>query len=199
MIEVLKRDLAGETKFAESVQDLDSMRQSILGTVGTMDRFLQAERFRQGKVKPKNTTVDLEALLNTLVTQFGYQAKNKGLNLQAAIPQKVSIQTDPELVLLVLQNILSNAIKYTSRGNVSIAVETGSGPVTRIMVTDQGPGIAPARLDTIFDAFTRGDTHGQGGVGLGLSIARQAADLLAAKLSVRSTVGVGTTFVLELK
>lgn len=199
MIEVLKRDLMGEAKFAESVQDLDSMRQSILGTVGTMDRFLQAERFRQGKVKPRNTTVELEPLLNGLITQLSYQAKSKGLNLQAAVPQGTSIQTDPELLLLVLQNILSNAIKYTSKGNISVTVETEPKPMTRILITDQGPGIAQDRLAKLFDPFTRGETHGQGGVGLGLSIARQAADLLGAKLTVQSTVGVGSTFVLELR
>jgi signal transduction histidine kinase len=65
-------------------------------------------------------------------------------------------------------------------------------------VTDQGLGIPKEKLGELFGAFTRGDTHGQPGVGLGLSIARQAADVMGAKLWAESTVGEGSTFFLEL-
>ena len=67
-----------------------------------------------------------------------------------------------------------------------------------VAVTDQGQGIPRDKLGELFGAFTRGDTHGQPGVGLGLSIARQAADVMGAKLWAESTVGEGSTFFLEL-
>jgi len=65
-------------------------------------------------------------------------------------------------------------------------------------VIDQGPGIAPEKLEQLFAAFSRGETHGQPGTGLGLSIARQAADLLKAKLWAESKQGQGSTFQLQL-
>jgi len=77
---LLKRELASEPRFAESVEDLDAMRRSILDTVATMDRFLHAERFRQGKVQPRNSTVDIRAVTSDLSHQLSHQAKDKGVN-----------------------------------------------------------------------------------------------------------------------
>jgi signal transduction histidine kinase len=77
MIEVLRRDLAAEPKFEQSIDDLEVMRRSILETVSTMDRFLHAERFRKGKVQVKPATVNLKAVVSDVVAQFSYQAKDK--------------------------------------------------------------------------------------------------------------------------
>jgi signal transduction histidine kinase len=73
MIEVLRRDLSQQAQFASSVEDLDLMRRSILETVGTMDRFLHAERFRQGKVQVRPAPIDLAALAQEVTGQFAYQ------------------------------------------------------------------------------------------------------------------------------
>jgi signal transduction histidine kinase len=199
MVEVLKRELSGEPRFTDSIQDLDSMRRSILDTVGTMDRFLQAEQFRQGKVQPRNTTVDLKKLLSDLAVQYRYQAKAKGLELNVILSDGNTTFTDRDLLLMIVQNLLSNAIKYTAKGTVTLSAERSSDEKEIITVADEGPGIAPERVATLFDPFTRGETHGQGGVGLGLSIAKQAADLIGAKLSVQSNVGQGAKFMLEIK
>ena len=74
----------------------------------------------------------------------------------------------------------------------------GDGDGCLVSVADQGPGIPQEKLSELFGSFTRGDTHGQPGVGLGLSIARQAADLLGARLWAESEVGKGSTFYLKL-
>ncbi len=198
MVEVLKRELASEPKFAESIQDLDSMRRSILDTVATMDRFLHAERFRQGKVQPKNVTVKLQAVIQDLVGQIGYQAKAKNLELKAIVTDGISVVTDRDLLLLILQNLTSNAIKYTREGSVKLGVAPAPDGKVRITVTDTGPGIAEDKVATLFVPFMRGETHDQDGVGLGLSIAKQAADLIGGKLTVDSAVGHGAMFTLEL-
>jgi signal transduction histidine kinase len=199
MVEVLKRELAGEAKFVSSISDLDSMRKSILDTVGTMDRFLHAERFRQGKVEPKNTTVELSALLGDVAAMFNLQAKAKGVDLSINVSQPTTIFCDRDLLLLILQNLVSNAVKYTPRGKVELSAQTMPAGMVRIVIADQGPGIAPDRIATLFEPFIRGDTHGQDGVGLGLSIAKQAADLIHARIWAESTLGSGSTFLLELK
>jgi signal transduction histidine kinase len=199
IVEVLKQELAEESKFTESLDDLDRMRRAILDTVGTMDRFLHAERFRQGKVQPNNAPVDLQPLLAGLCNQMMHQAKTKGLNLQCTVPAGIVVNTDKDLVLLIVQNLLSNAIKYTSKGHVTLRAEPRGSGGALISVADEGPGISAQVQARLFEPFTRGETHGQDGVGLGLSMARQAADVMGAKLSVESKVGVGSVFRVELQ
>lgn len=198
MIEVLRRDLVKEPKFSESMEDLEMMRRSIFETIGTMDRFLHAERFRKGKVQVKLGRVDLGQLIAEVSTQFAYSANDKNLELKVD-RQSCPLFTDQELVTLILQNLLSNAIKYTSEGTVRVSARPDpEGGGCLIAVADDGQGISEDTLSGLFGAFTRGDTHGQPGVGLGLSIARQAADVLGAKLWAESKVGEGSTFFLCL-
>jgi signal transduction histidine kinase len=95
--------------------------------------------------------------------------------------------------MLVLQNLLGNAVKFSSKGTVRVtSVEDPVG--WKISVSDEGPGIAPDRLAAIFKAFTRGETYGQPGVGLGLTIASHAARILGSQLTVDSKLGHGSTF-----
>ena len=202
MIEVLRRELVKEPRFSESLEDLEMMRRSIFETVGTMDRFLHAERFRKGKVQVKPGRVDLSHLIAEVATQFTYQAKDKKLDLQVDRDHPCPAWSDRELLSMILQNLLSNAIKYTQQGAVRVSarpVDGASGAgACLVSVSDDGPGIPQDKLSELFGSFTRGDTHGQPGVGLGLSIARQAADLLGAHLWAESEVGKGSTFYLQL-
>ena len=198
MIEVLKREMQGEARLKETVADLDAMRRSLMDTVGTMDRFLHAERFRKGKVALKPAPLSLRAIVDEVIAHFAYQAQDKGLNLRADVPANANLITDRELLTLVLQNLVSNAVKYTAKGSVTIGGECATDDGCVLWVRDQGPGIAADKLGELFTEFARGETHGQPGVGLGLSIARQAAEYLGAKLRAESTLGKGSTFYLEL-
>jgi signal transduction histidine kinase len=198
MIEVLKRELAGEQRLASTIEDLDTMRRSLLETVATMDRFLHAERFRKGKVQVRNSQVDLKNLCHEIVAHFVYQSQEKGLKLESVVDAACVVTSDRELLSLVLQNLVSNAIKYTERGSVRVTGKTTLDGGILLAVVDQGPGIEQEKLSELFAPFTRGQTYGQPGVGLGLSIARQAADLLEAKLWAESELGKGSTFFLEL-
>jgi signal transduction histidine kinase len=198
MIEVLRRDLAKEPKFGESLEDLDVMRRSILETVGTMDRFLHAERFRKGKVQVRASRIDVKRLVAEVMTHVSYQAKDKNLRLAQEVGDGLVISSDKELVTVILQNLLANAVKYTPKGEVRIKAECDDAKGCMISVIDQGPGIAQEKLAQLFTSFTRGETHGQPGTGLGLSIARQAADLLKARLWAESKEGEGSAFHLKL-
>ena len=201
MIEVLRRELVKEPKFSESLEDLEMMRRSIFETIGTMDRFLHAERFRKGKVQVRPNRVELSTVIAEVATQFSYQAKDKSLELHVDRSRPCQAVTDRELLTMILQNLISNAIKYTAKGKVSVSVRPpagNNGDGCLVSVSDQGPGIPKERLSELFATFTRGETHGQPGVGLGLSIARQAADMLGARLWAESEVGKGSTFFLQL-
>jgi signal transduction histidine kinase len=198
MIEVLKRELANEPRLAETMDDLDGMRRSLLETVGTMDRFLHAERFRKGKVQIRPGPLDLRTLLHEQVAQLAYQAKDKGIDLHVDCDDNCKLTSDRDMLTLIFQNLLSNAVKYTHKGGVQVEGRCSDDSKLLVSVRDSGPGIAPETLSTLFTPFTRGATHGQSGVGLGLSIARQASELVGARVWAESTVGTGSIFFVQL-
>jgi signal transduction histidine kinase len=172
----------------------------MLDTCATMDRFLHAERLRLGKMPVKPAPVDLAVLLHQLVRNLSHQMNDHSAPVDVSVAQDVppTFTTDADVVTIILQNLASNALKYASGKPVHLrAVATESGGV-RISVIDEGPGISPEQMCMLFTPFQRGETHGQKGTGLGLTIAHQAADLLGAKLRAESEPGKGTVFHLEL-
>lgn len=198
MLEMLKRDLAAAGKFADSIDSIDLMKHSILETVGLTDRFLQAERFHSGKVDIRLQQTNLATLIGAAIDQARLAARGKGLTIESDVSRCSQVTTDRELVTAILQNALSNAVKYSKAGTIRIVTEPLAGNGCRISVSDQGPGIPRDQLESLFAPFVRGETHGQPGTGLGLSIARQAADVLGARLWATSEVGAGTTLNLDL-
>jgi len=200
MIEVLRRDLSRAPEFTESLDDLEVMKRSILETVGTMERFLTAERLRKGVFKLRWATLDLAQFLSAVLLPYAHQAREKGIALVQEAPAGRRVVADRDLLSLIVQNLASNAVKFTSAGTITVGMEEGleGRPGFRLSVRDQGPGIAPEQLERIFEPFQQGQTHGQPGLGLGLSIAKQGADLMGARLWAESKVGEGTTFQLEV-
>ena len=193
MLEGLSYGLAAAPQFKEEARDIDALRNAVFETIEGMDRLLHAERLRKGAVALKLGAVKLRPLAAELIAQAGRRAGEKGLRLDNAVPEGAAAHSDRELLTLVLQNLLGNAVKYSERGVVRVeATEHELG--WKVAVVDQGPGIPPEKRATLFQAFSRGDTHGQPGVGLGLNIASHAARLLGSELSVESKVGEGSTF-----
>jgi signal transduction histidine kinase len=193
MLQGLGHSLADSPQFREEAKDVDDLRQAVFETIGGMDRLLHAERLRKGAVTLKLGPVKLRPLAAEMLAQVARRAAEKGLRLENAVPDDAAAHSDRELLTLVLQNLLGNAVKYSRSGTVRVTA-TGHELGWQVAVRDQGPGIPPERRDALFQAFSRGETHGEPGVGLGLSIASQAARLLGSELTVDSTVGVGSTF-----
>lgn len=201
VLDLLKGRLDGLPDFAEDLADVKSAHRTILQTITGMDAMLQAERLRKGTVQPRTEAVQLQLVLDDVVRHAVGQAREKGLRLIADCPAGATTQSDRELISLVLQNLIGNAIKYSSSGVIRVAVtHWGQNGVSgwAVSVSDQGPGIGQEDKRRIFEAFTRGETHGQPGVGLGLTIATEAAKLLGATLTVESEIGAGSTFRLVL-
>ncbi len=202
MIEVLKRDLASDQRHLGAVEDLEVVRRSMLDTVTTMERFLNAEKLRHGRMPVHTAEINVAEMLDELHKGFAYHLLDAGMEMEIAAQPGLRIRSDRQLLVMVLQNLISNAIKYGRRGKVRIsAISDGQAPPDvkcRFTVTDNGPGIAPEKLADLFAPFSRGETYGQRGIGLGLFIARQAADLLGAKLWAEFAVGQGTSFMLDL-
>jgi signal transduction histidine kinase len=200
-IQILAMKLAKIPELADSVADLKSVRSIILKTTAGMDRLLQSEQLRKGYFHLAMEVVDLNSLLSEAVRQITPEAQLKGIELRIDVPDGAKVISEEALLVPILQNLLGNAVKYSSGGRIEV---TARHNVSRensawiLSVSDQGPGIAPENLTHLFDAFQRADTYGKPGVGLGLSIASEATRLLGGKLEVESVVGIGSSFRLLL-
>lgn len=148
-------------------------------------------------------TVDLRTLLTEVIELLRPQFDVKQLRLELQIDADApgTIVSDGEKLRQILVNFLSNAVKFTDRGGVSVRLQGGDpGPVC-ISVTDTGIGIPADKLDLVFEAFKQADgstSRRFGGTGLGLTISRELARLMGGEIRVASEPGKGTTFSLLL-
>lgn len=202
LIEVLRRDLERDPRYRTSVEDLDNMRRSMMETVATMDRFLHAEKLRRGRFPVNVSAVSIRTLLHDVARGFAYLVKDHKHPIEVVADAELTIESDRELLTIIVQNLLANAIKYgDGKPTVLHAACSTALPrdvTCRISVIDHGPGISQERLQTLFMPFSRGETYGQKGMGLGLFIARQAAELIGARLFAESKLGEGTQFHVDL-
>lgn len=151
--------------------------------------------------------VDLQVLLSSLVDETQSIAIQRGLNLHFFVEEGAgSLETDPVKLRQVLLNLVSNALKFTEQGEITLSatrVPPANNEAERIAIAvkDTGMGIAPEIQERIFEAFYQGDSGSSRkfrGTGLGLSIVRQLTTLLGGRLTVQSSPGQGSTFAVIL-
>ena len=196
-LQLLRMKLTETHAPADMTEPLDLSLGAIHNTLIGMRKLTQTERARGKRVVVESTRLDAGEFLRQFRRQFAPEAEAKGLKLDVDVPDGLTVESDGEVLTLVIQNLLGNAIKYSSAGTVRLAAR-GTTDGWALSVTDNGPGIAPMYLDRLFEVGARGDTNGQSGRGLGLSIAARAAKLLGGRIDVTSTVGVGSTFTVSL-
>jgi PAS domain S-box-containing protein len=160
-----------------------------------LDDMLDIARLESGTMRTEIVDFDLAELFEGLERQFGPLAQRRSLRLRVTRPP-CRVRSDRVLLRRVLQNLISNALRYTQRGGVLVGCRR-RGAVVEIEVWDTGPGIAEQHQRTIFDEFRRldrGSPWGEQGLGLGLSICDRIARLLGLELGLRSTPGRGSVF-----
>jgi signal transduction histidine kinase/ActR/RegA family two-component response regulator len=182
---------------------VDTATQSSQSLLRLIDDILDLSRIEVGRLELEHAPFHLPSLIHDIRVLFADQARAKGLTLLASVPDSLNVMLvgDKHRLLQVLTNLVSNAMKFTSEGTVSLrgSVEREVGSALRICfeVSDTGIGIPADKQDMIFDAFTQADssmTRRYGGTGLGLSIARQLCHMMDGDIGVESIVGVGSTF-----
>jgi signal transduction histidine kinase len=139
-------------------------------------------------------------LWDELAGQFAVVARDGGVRLRWEASGAPVAYTDRRKLKIVVKNLIGNALKFTTEGEVHASVR-GTDERCIVMVRDTGAGIPPEHLAGIFEMFRQvdnSDRRSHGGVGLGLYIVRRLVEQLGATLEVRSTVGVGTTFTVSL-
>ena len=186
----------------EQVEDLGRIRRNKDLLVAIITDILDFSRTDAGAISLEMVPVPLAPLLTDVVDAVRNQMTAKGVRLEVGdVPAEAIVRGDRKKILQVLLNLLSNAMKFTEPGGeVGIDILVDEGAV-RIDVRDTGSGISAAQLETIFEPFVQVDaslTRRAGGTGLGLAIARQLTRAMGGTVTVRSQLGVGSTFSLTL-
>lgn len=195
--------------------DLDDVQGRMVAMIGRsghvlrrlVNDLLDLTRLEVGQLVVEEVPFDLSELLDQTVAHTSTRAADKGLTVNAqwddSLPR--SVLGDPLRLGQVLTNLLGNAVKFTDRGEVGLAV-TGQQRDRKTVdavfrVWDTGIGIAPDDLERLFGHFVQGDpssTRRHGGVGLGLAISRQLVELMNGDLTVESDIGKGSTFTVRV-
>ncbi|MEP6804313.1 MAG: CHASE3 domain-containing protein, partial [Flavobacterium sp.] len=187
-----------EIEFAKVIQ---SSGNSLLGLI---DEILDLSKIEAGKMELEFLDVSTKEITDTLWNLFNQVAKEKGIKLEIISKDApIVIKTDKMRLEQILKNLISNAIKFTEKGTVSVEIKinTDDDKIICFIVKDTGIGIPLGKQPLIFEAFQQADGSTKrkyGGTGLGLSISRELAKLLRGEIILHSTENVGSTFTLCL-
>ncbi|MEO7050794.1 MAG: NahK/ErcS family hybrid sensor histidine kinase/response regulator [Rhodanobacter sp.] len=165
-----------------------------------LDALLDVSRLDAGSYHPEIGGFALSELFDSLQAQFAVVAEQRGLRLRV-VPTALAVRSDPQLLRRIVQNFLSNALRYTGTGGVLLGARRSAAGQVRIEVWDTGPGIALEQRARIFGEFQRLEQPspwGEKGLGLGLSICDRLARILDHPLDLRSRVGHGSCFAVTL-
>ncbi|QUT05801.1 PAS-domain containing protein [Sphingobium phenoxybenzoativorans] len=186
----------GDKRLALPTRALVSQTSTALDSVeDLLEALLEISRLDAGAIQPEVSHFRIDQLLQTLNVEFTPMARAAGLAFRIETEQ-LWVETDVRLLRRILQNFISNAIRYTHAGSVSVCCAVEEGRVA-VHVADTGRGIAKEQQALIFEEFRRLDTRSQG-KGLGLAIVRRAADMLGHDIRLRSAPGQGSTFSITL-
>jgi len=167
-----------------------------------VDGLLDISRIENGLLRLNRDKVRLPEFLDQLVDMFRPQAAAKGIAFRYQPPSNLPtcVHTDQKRLRQILINLLSNAVKYTESGYARLTIRYRS-EVAEFEIGDTGIGIPPEDLERVFEPFERGRAHAVRslpGTGLGLTITKLLTQIMGGEISVRSTVGEGTTFIVRL-
>ncbi|MES2526596.1 MAG: PAS domain-containing sensor histidine kinase [Bdellovibrionota bacterium] len=185
----IKKDLA--RSLSVGVRQVNSL-------TGLVDDLLDVSRIQQGVLEFHKEEFNLTELVEEILYRFQEELKNARCVMLTKFDSEVKGKWDKSRIEQVIVNLISNAIKYAPGTEILVTTrkETSSGVVE---VADQGPGIEPSKVETIFDRFTRvASTKNVGGLGLGLFITKRIVELHDGKINVETSPGQGAKFIVRL-
>ncbi len=184
-----------EPKALEMIQSQDH---SLTAMTNLLNSLLDISRLDAGAVTPDFEDFPMQRLTDRLAAEFARQAQHKGLEFEA-VPCTSVVRSDPNLLGEIIQNLVSNAIRYTEKGKVAVRCFERDGRC-RVEVEDTGIGISEDQQEAIFLEFHQIRTRGgsKEGFGLGLAIVRRLADLLRHDIGVESEPGKGSLFAISM-
>ncbi|MDB5956679.1 PAS domain-containing hybrid sensor histidine kinase/response regulator [Ramlibacter sp.] len=195
--ELLRRGFGKNER--ESSRYLDTIHHSGRHLLGLINDILDLSKVEAGQMTVEKIACTPHQVIQSALAELALKAQEKGLrvSLRLLTPVPERVQSDPARIRQVVLNLLSNAVKFTEQGAVEVVLACHGSAYT-VEVSDSGIGIAPEKIETMFDPFTQADasiTRRFGGTGLGLAISRRLARALGGDLTATSQPGVGTTMI----
>ncbi len=189
-------DGTSEDRLADSASRIARLSLTLAQNMGEVTENIRARMDSQVELR----TLYLRNFLVDVVEQVRLLCERKGLDLRTTMAEDVEVSTDPRKLQRIVLNLLTNAARYTCKGQVTLDLEVRDAEF-RIRVTDTGIGIEEDQREHIFEEFTRleaGQRLEPRGTGLGLAVVRRLTSMLGGRLRVESEVGVGTSFEITL-
>jgi two-component system, sensor histidine kinase and response regulator len=197
-------ELALSTQLTEEQRKyLQTVRSSSELLLGLLNDILDLSKIEAGKMEMEQIDFSLPDVIDDVIKTLDVKARQKSIELRTTVPASLPaiLRGDPTRLRQILLNLVGNAIKFTDRGHVTVAVEEQWHSDTDISlhfsVRDTGMGIPAEQLDVIFEPFKQGDTsttRKYGGSGLGLTISSELVRMMKGRIWVQSVVGQGSTF-----
>jgi two-component system, sensor histidine kinase and response regulator len=197
-------DLTLETELTREQRDyLDTVKLSADSLLNVINDILDFSKIEAGKLDLEQIDFDLCDCIEGTLKTLAYRADAKGLELLGEVSPEIPkmVVGDPGRLRQILVNLVGNALKFTLEGEVSLKVQAElveeKATALHFVVSDTGVGIAPEKLNSIFDSFNQADTsttREYGGTGLGLTISRHLVEMMGGRIWVESKLGVGSSF-----
>ncbi|NOU51644.1 response regulator [Pseudoalteromonas sp. JBTF-M23] len=172
--------------------NFEKLSDSLDSTVHLMSSLLDIAKLEQGAMKPTPRHFCIDDILNPLANEYAILSSEKGLQLKVR-SNHAYVHSDTTYLRRIIQNLVSNAVKYTEQGKVLVTCRNKKHSL-RLDVWDTGPGISEHQLSKIFNDFYRIQSNDNKGVGLGLGVVKRLCDLLSLEIEVTSIVGKGSRF-----
>ncbi|MFW8590571.1 PAS domain-containing hybrid sensor histidine kinase/response regulator [Glaciecola sp. 2405UD65-10] len=180
---------------SEMRNTLSKLNDSVVSSETLISTILDISRLDQNELKPYIETIQIQEVLTPIVNEMGMKAKEKGLDFRARI-QDCWISADKTYFYRIVQNLVSNAVKYTRKGKVLLTVRR-QGDKVYIQVRDTGIGIPKLQQAAIFSDFYRVENSDEQGIGLGLSVVKRLSQQLSCQIKVDSIEDKGSCFSIE--
>lgn len=190
-------ELMIEDKDMRDDETLTMLKSSAANTYNLLDNLLTWARSQRGEIDCKNERLNLNEISCYPADVLKLQMINKGIKFENNIPNDIFVTSDVLLLRTIMRNIMSNAIKFTKQGGkITLTAQQIENNMIKVDIEDTGIGIAPERIDNLFEPVknknTKG-TEGEKGTGLGLLITAEFVQICKGEISVTSVIGEGTT------
>ena len=191
----------------DQVENLQALRFSAENLLALINDILDFSKIEAGKIELEHADFSVRELIHGIKRSLSFNAEEKGLKLKALIDEDIPevVVGDPTRLTQILINLVSNAIKFTEKGSVTLTAEVNQkddeSASLHIGVKDTGIGIPPEKIEKIFESFSQADAHTTrkyGGTGLGLAITKRLLELFGTKIQVESTAGQGAHFYFDI-
>ena len=194
-IEGFSRIMAETDSPEERMKFMEIIESNNSRVLALINEILDLSRVEAGEISIKKSMIDLNELCKSIQLIFKFRCPDN-VQLVWNIPNmKVTLNTDQNRLTQIFSNLISNALKHTSRGSISYGYRlVNDGQEVEFFVTDTGSGIAPEDLEHIFQTYVSRDAENQNGYGLGLALCKIIVEKMGGNITVTSHVGEGSTF-----